>query len=652
MRMKKDIAILIGLFSAAFLIRVTNVSNVCMYGDEWIYMSKAHAIVSSNFIPIAETFRHVNPFLLYVGAVVTVLFGGDLNTLRMVSVIFGSLTVPMMYLFGKAIYDRKTGLLSSLFLCFSSFHCLWSRIFMFEAATVFFITAFMYFFWLSQRSDNRRRTTYSCIAGAMLGLAIAAKYIAFFLIPAIFAYVLWTKKFIFKSLIDKQILLIFLFAFLFILPLIICLHTTGVGIHPLYYQAVERFDKTSIDRATVVGGAIRDLPIDSLLVKGSETITNMLCRGSEVVLPWPTLFRLSAMLLFAISFLFYLPTFINRKREDSFLMLLFLTFYVFLVILCSRHDYYVIYSLPFYFVMFAHFFLKSFEYIKDKNNCKNIFVIFIFLLFLIVLLSSIVVSVTSPYWDEGDTSWAKSGVDYIKNDLANKDYKGDITIGVVTLPETIDYHLHFSSDINASYIHVLDTTSTSLGKFGSVDIERIGMLKPDYLVANEPMYEHFFKEKNEVLEDYRVAFHYATYPNRCYILKRKEIQPESAAPSCSGGGEISRDIFERSIPEVVKAGNVYTALVQVKNTGDSRANFTVRVHSDEYTIFVYEWWAKATIDKGSTHLFKFKIVPIKKCAEKLPITVDLYVKDEKNERQVQVDSFSDYLYVCCAGWKR
>lgn len=269
-----------------------------------------------------------------------------------------------------------------------------------------------------------------------------------------------------------------------------------------------------------------------------------------------------------------------------------------------------------------------------------------------MLLSSIAVSVTSPYWDKGDTSWAISGVDYIRKDIAKNGCEGDIAIGIVTLPETIDYHLHFSSDINVSYIHILDTTSTCPGKFGTVDVERLGILKPDYLVANEPMYEHFFKEKNEILEDYRVAFHYVTYPNRCYILKRKGTLPESAPPPYSGDGEISQDIFKRSIPEVVKAGNVYTALVQVKNTGDSRANFTTVVHSDEYTIFVYGRWAKVTLDKGSTHLFKFKIVPIKKCAEKLPMTVDLYVKDEKNERQVKVDSFSDYLHVCCAGWKR
>lgn len=646
--MRKDILIIISLFFVAFLIRVVNISNVCMYGDEWIYESDAYSIISSNFAPREEVFKYANPFFPYIGAVVTVLFGGELNTLRMVSVIFGSLTVPMLYLFGKTIYNRKTGLLSALFLCFSAFHCLRSRIFMFEALAIFFITAFLYFFWLSQRSEGKKSTTYACIAGAMMGLAIDAKYIALFLIPAVIAYVLWTRKFSLKAMLDKRIILTFVFAFLLFLPLLIGLFMSGVGMYPFYYQAVERFEETSYAKTTVVGGAISELSADRLLVRGIQTISDMLCRGSEVILPWPALFKLSTMLLLIMTLLSYLTAFINRERKGSFLILLFLAFYAFLFIACSRHDYYVIYSLPFYFVMLSHFALKSSEHLGKENNYKTIFGIFIFLLLSIVLFSSVIIGVAAPYWDEGDASWVKSGVDYIKYDLAKSGHDENVVIGIVTLPETIDYYLHFSSDINAYYILITVTTSKYASKLGTVDYEKIDMLKPDYLLMNEPMYEQYFKGSDRIFKDYKVAFHYMTYPTRCYIFKRRDMQPPELIASADGkDGEISRDIFKRTVPGAMKMGEAYTVLVPVKNTGNSRTNFTVRVQPGEYTIFVDEkWWGKKiTLNKGSTHIFKFKIVPIREYAGELPVTVDLYVRDEEKERYIKADSFSDYVYL-------
>lgn len=644
--MKRDIPIIISLFSVSFLIRVIDISNVCMYGDEWIYATEVHMILSNNFAPRAEVFKYVNPFLVYIGAVVTLFFGGGLEVIRMVSVIFGSLTIPMLYLFGKAMYDRWTGLLSALFLCFSSFHCLWSRIFMFEALTVFFITAFLYFFWMSQ-CHERKSLTHACLAGAMMGLAIDAKYISLFLIPAILTYVLWTNKFNFKALMDKRIILIFVFAFLLFLPLLVGLYMAGVGMHPLYYQAVERFEEKSLDRATVVGGSIREMPITELLVGGAETISDMLCRGAEITLQWSALFQLSTMLLFIITLLFYILSFRNGEREGTFLIFFFLIFYAFLFIGCSRHNYYVIYSLPFYFVMLSHFALNSFEHLKKNSNYKNILNIFIILLILIMSFSYFITGITSSQWDEGDASWTKSAVDYVRMDVAKSGYEGDIVIGVVTMSETIDYPLRSISDINAFFVFILSTTGDAPGKLGIVDIEKIDMLKPGYLLMNEPMYEHHFKgsSKTKTLMDYRVAFHYNTYPNNCYILKRKNIEPMELMTSINGKtGKISSDIFTMSVPDVMEVGKVYTALVQVKNTGDLQTNFTARVHSDEYTIFVEAMRGSVTLDKGSTHLFKFKMLPIQESVEELPIIVDLYVKDEKNETRVKVDSILNYIH--------
>ena len=278
-----NILIILSLFSAAFLIRAIGVSNVCSYEDEHSFRFMTGTILANNFAPTPEILKWINPFFSYVAAAVTALFEGELNVLRMISVFFGSLTVPLLYLFGKAIYDRKTGLLAALFLCFSAYHCLYSRILRLEAFTIFFVTAFIYFFWLSQRSEGRKSITCACIAGAMLGLAFDAKYISLFLIPAVLAYVLWMKKFSFKALLDKRIILTFVFALLFFSPLLISLYTTGVGLHPIQYQAVERFGPSSITQ--VESMRVHEYPIDQLLVNTGVKIPEALAWGAQSLIP-------------------------------------------------------------------------------------------------------------------------------------------------------------------------------------------------------------------------------------------------------------------------------------------------------------------------------------------------------------------------------
>ena len=90
-------------------------------------------------------------------------------------------------------------------------------------------------------------------------------------------------------------------------------------------------------------------------------------------------------------------------------------------------------------------------------------------------------------------------------------------------------------------------------------------------------------------------------------------------------------------------GQVYTLLVEVKNTGNTTMNFAVRAYSDNYTIFVDDGWRNVTLNEGSTNRFKFKIVPYQKYSEALPITVDLYARYEDTEAYKQVDSSTVYI---------
>ena len=646
---KKDILIIISLFFVAFLIRVFGVSKVLMNVDEWWYWIDTNKILASNFAPRADVFDYSPPFLQYIGAVVTLFFEGDLNTLRMISVIFGSLTVPLLYLFGKVTYNRKTGLLSALFLCFSAYHCLYSHIYLFEGLTLFFITAFLYFFWLSQRYEHEQKSVtyaiYAIIAGAMMGLAFDAKYIAFFLIPAIIIYILWARRFSLKALLDKRIILMFIFAFLFFLPLLICLFYTGVGFHGIYYYCVEKFERATISSSR----SIQIFSPDELLLKGTEKLLFLLTWSADSILipSWTVFFKLSAISLFVITFFYYLRGFINRGKRDSFFMIHIVTLFLLLLVL-SRSLHYLIYLLPFYFVMLSHLAVKSFEYLKKGNNSyKNIFRILIVSLTIVMLFSYIITGVTSPYWDEGDYNpWLRSAIEYIEMDIAKSGYEGNIVIGVIDLPQVVDYPLYLD-DINASVYNVMKFTSGYERERQEIDLEKIEKLKPSYLMMSEHAYDFYFKSdvKKKIFEDYRIVFRFEHFFDGGLVLKRYNMPPsELLLPTEGKEGQISKDVFRRSIPGVMKVGEVYTALIKLKNTGDSGINFIITVYSDEYIIFLEAGWSgNVTLDKGSSRMLRLKIVPFREYTGEIPITVEVYAKLESGTIK-KVDSVTDYVY--------
>ncbi|RLF18076.1 MAG: hypothetical protein DRN06_02415 [Thermoprotei archaeon] len=617
---KEDILIALSLFSIALLVRATNISIVPFWRDEWSYMEHTGKILANRFVPIAEVFQFVPPTLSYVGAVFTLLFEGDLNTLRMISVIFGSLTVPLLYFSGKVIYNRSVGLLSAIFLCISPLHCLWSRMFMMEAFALFFITAFLYFFWLSRRSVNA-----SIIAGVMLGLAIDAKFVSFFLPIAVLIYVLWVKRLKLRALLEKRMVLIYIFAALLFSPVIFCWYYTGLGWYPLYFQALGRYEDK-----VIAGAAVRQTPMMELLARSIDDILYVFANGSGV-LPWATLFNISTLFLLVIVPLFYIPALVKRDERDSFPSIFFITTLAFIFIACPRHYYYLIYSFPTFFIMLSH---VTIELIKHRNSALTAFVLFTVV---ILFISYVVAGATSPYWNMGDLSCFHEAVLQIKRDTVGG---GEVTIGALTIPPEVEYFIELHG-LNASVFSILGYERGGV----IVNYKRVSHLKPTYILATEHQYEYYLSSSiDKILEDYEVILHYKTYPYGCYVLKRKCPQTSETQMPKEDVGELDDDVFKRSIPGVMRVGETYTALVQVRNKRDSPMSFTVVVHSDEH-IFVYEDSKKVLLNPRSVRMLKFKIVPMESGIGRYKIVADLYARNGTSEEYVWADSVADNVFI-------
>ena len=640
-----DALIIVGLLFISLLIRGTAISNVYMYPDEGTYLMLTNLIFINEWSPPEEILRFSPPLFNYLLAIPTILFGEKIEVLRILSVVFGSLTVCFMYLLGKALYDRKVGLLSAFFLCFSSYHCLYSRIIYLEALTLFFAVAFSYFFWMGYfRSE---KMWYIVMAGIILGLAIDTKYISLFLIIAIFIAVLWVKR-SFRALIDKKIAIVLIVAFLFFLPVLISLYVTGVGAYPFLFHSIKRFE---LPISGIASGAIRNLPIWELIMRGIKDYLSILTYGYQNI-PFYHLFRVSALILIPITFLFHAPQVIRAKHAESFIMSLILSTAI-IVVGCARHNYYLIYSLPFYFILLSNLAIKSFSHFENMyqrrfSHCTNIFSIFIVLLVGIMCFSYVITGVMSP-WDRGENVGLQVAMEYIEDDI--KEGRESVIISSTLWAAVIEHYVH-RDKLNAASIFILTLGGRQTKKI-ELDMDTIRTFKPDYIIASESEYKGYFSGDagREIFKNYRLLVTTKDVPWVFFVLKRIDEYPKNltyfTCDEYKVVGKICPDTFSASVPGVMTVGKRYTALVKIKNTGNLTANYTVSVHVPSDYIFVDDMIKSVTIDEGSVRTVEFGLVPLRECSRQLLITAELYLVDHKEDEYkiCMLDGTLDSIYI-------
>jgi hypothetical protein len=116
------------------------------------------------FEPIVRGFPAIYPFLQNETVEI---WGRNLYGLRAPSAIFGTLTIPAIYLLGRTLFDHPTGLLGAFLLAVYPVHIQWSRLGMNNIADPFFGTLALAFLARGMRFNNRRDYA---IAGVCLGM--------------------------------------------------------------------------------------------------------------------------------------------------------------------------------------------------------------------------------------------------------------------------------------------------------------------------------------------------------------------------------------------------------------------------------------------------------------------------------------------------
>ncbi|MBI5640525.1 MAG: glycosyltransferase family 39 protein [Nitrospirae bacterium] len=177
--LRKRVLWIAGIFIFAFVLRFWGIAYKWHYtGDqETIVRASANFLRNGSFSP--DDWVHP-PMKYYLAEASIKLFGHNPYGWRMKNVIFGSLSVLMVYLLGKELFrDDKTAFAASVFLLFEPVHIAYSRSILGEVPSIFFFLGAVYVVVVYLKGRLRS----PIIAGFCLGVALAIKW--YYIVPCI-----------------------------------------------------------------------------------------------------------------------------------------------------------------------------------------------------------------------------------------------------------------------------------------------------------------------------------------------------------------------------------------------------------------------------------------------------------------------------------
>lgn len=150
-------------------------------------------------------------FLVFV-LIASFFMGLKSYTSLIVSAIFGTLTVGIIYLLGRKLFDRRSGLIAMFLIAISSYHIHYSRSGFSQAVSVFFIYLGLLFFVLSirQKENLSRSNKFLAFCGLSTGYAISCHYNLFLMFASIYIFELfwqYREKVPIKNRIKRIVLL-------------------------------------------------------------------------------------------------------------------------------------------------------------------------------------------------------------------------------------------------------------------------------------------------------------------------------------------------------------------------------------------------------------------------------------------------------------
>jgi len=159
-----------------------------LYTDEGFYTLDArHEALFGSPAPGNFHDRLLSPLLSLLQQAVFSAFGVGIIQARLLSVVFGLLTVGAFWLGLRRAYGIKTADIGALFLSLAPLFVLYNRTALQETPTVFWLVLAFALWAYAESAAGRRQAVFWVMAGASVGVAIVFKSLAALAIPALLA---------------------------------------------------------------------------------------------------------------------------------------------------------------------------------------------------------------------------------------------------------------------------------------------------------------------------------------------------------------------------------------------------------------------------------------------------------------------------------
>ncbi len=192
----KDWLIILGMSVISTLVRLFYLS----FPEEMVFDEVYHARAAGEYMRGINPFEWVHPplakLLISVG---TSVFGLNSFGWRIMPVIFGTLFIPVMYIFGKSMFSkRKYAILAALILSLDGVFFVQSRTAMTNIFATFFQVTSVLFFWLYVQHDyheEKKKKAYSLLflSGLFISLSIATRWTSLGALGFILGSMIWYK---------------------------------------------------------------------------------------------------------------------------------------------------------------------------------------------------------------------------------------------------------------------------------------------------------------------------------------------------------------------------------------------------------------------------------------------------------------------------
>lgn len=203
------------LIIGGLLIRLIAAMNLSVLADDMHFVT--HAI---NFLSAGRLIAYDQSAGLWFAFtdVMFKLFGTDQVASRLAAVLFGTMTIPLMYLLTREFFTKRVALAAALLTAIAPF-AIKSMMAEMDVMVMFF--SLLAFLFLVRGLKSGKKLTL-LLAGVALGLAIYTKVYALMFIPSMLVYAIYTHKrttgAFFSSKLVKSVLIVLAIAFLFTIP--------------------------------------------------------------------------------------------------------------------------------------------------------------------------------------------------------------------------------------------------------------------------------------------------------------------------------------------------------------------------------------------------------------------------------------------------